>query len=808
MTPPDLQQAGEFLKAIDPNASAWAFRTFDDVEVDGKGRKLPELTKVCQGTLESCAQELARLSGKGAGVFVTVNETDGKGRSKANIVRVRALFADFDKIDPTVPDRLRADSLPPSIIVESSTNKWHAYWLADGVELAEFTALQKQIIAEWGADAVVSDLPRVMRLPGFLHKKGAPQLVHLREVTGRRYGRELAERYKPAPAVRAERPERLMVAAYADPEPYATAALHDACTTVGDAVDGERNATLNREAFGIGQLVAGGAIPEALARDQLHEAAEFAGLGRSEALATIRSAFKAGAKEPRTVPTVDADQFLDDLADLNDEAGAPLPLLPDLAAPTPYPVDALPGVLRDACLAIAEHVMVPLAVAGQCVIGAATHLMQTRANTWNPSGDSVGVPCSLFTLTLAASGEGKSSARKLACRIIDESERSARQNTQMLESLEDAGAEPCERCSQYSDATFERIAGDFIRGNSAASWDTDEGGQMLGGASLKSETVRATLGGLTRAFDSGQFERARAKSNRDGSGRAYHRRLSVHLLAQPVAVAEALADPLLTGQGFLARFLFASPASLVGTRFITREHLDRRAHDDLRLRAYWDRCDEITQSPEHINLLTHEVTPPVFELDADARQCWMDFRNDIEIQSGPLGTFAGLRPFALRGAELALRLATVLAGFDKRDGVSGGSMRQACKLARYSLDEWLRYTDPAAIDPVLRQAAALMGWLRDPKHADVWAEFDKNRFSKSGPPALRTAKKRDPVLALLVKRRHLLICDGKTYRVNPLPQTSANLPHAESPVNAEFPQNPQNPQPPDASGDNWEDPLI
>jgi len=52
--------------------------------------------------------------------------------------------------------------------------------------------------------------------------------------------------------------------------------------------------------------------------------------------------------------------------------------------------------------------------------------------------------------------------------------------------------------TQYSDATFEPLAGDFIRGMPAASWDTDEGGQMLGGSSLKADTVAATLGGAWR----------------------------------------------------------------------------------------------------------------------------------------------------------------------------------------------------------------------------------------------------------------------------------------------------------------------
>src|SRR5208337_3895469 len=55
--------------------------------------------------------ELARLSARGAGVFVTVNRTDLKGRRKENIVAVRALFVDLDGA-PIVCDLPRVMRLP------------------------------------------------------------------------------------------------------------------------------------------------------------------------------------------------------------------------------------------------------------------------------------------------------------------------------------------------------------------------------------------------------------------------------------------------------------------------------------------------------------------------------------------------------------------------------------------------------------------------------------------------------------------------------------------------------------------------
>ena len=540
---------------------------------------------------------------------------------------------------------------------------------------------------------------------------------------------------------------------------------------------------------------------------------------------------------------------------------APQPLLPDTTPPTPYPVDALPHVMREAVEAIVEHELVPAAIAGQCVIGATTHLAQTRVNAWHPKGKPGGSPCSLFSLSLFGSGEGKSSARKLAFKTIDEAEKEARTRYRQVSADIEAMAAglkgkarteflaanplPPDPQTQFSDATFEPLAGEFIRGKPAASWDTDEGGQMLGGSSLKADTVAATLGGLTKGFDDGRFERTRSKCNLEGSGVAYNRRLSIHLQAQPVTVAEALRDPLLVGQGFLARFLLAAPDSLAGQRFTTTEALERSSYADSRLQRYWGRCQEIAASPEHIDLETGEVRPPVLQLDAKAVEVWVDFRNEIESHLGLLGKFAGIKPFANRGAEQALRLATVLGCFEGIEQIDDDCMRRACMLVRYSLSEWLRYTDAGAVDPDLQKAADLMNWLRDPKRIEKWQEFHVNDLGKSGPAAMRSAKVRDRVLAILIRYNHLLTSDGKQFRLNLLaepadsaesqqsrglavaealrkvaapkrvipaeslasaasPQTSAELQQAETQQSRGFPQNPQHPHPLADAEEHWQ----
>ena len=191
----DLAEANRFLEVM-AQGERVTFQTFDDTPA-----KRQKLARTLHGTLDEHATLLGELNAKGAGVFVTVNATDGGGRKRENVTRVRALFADFDDPAPDTLERLRADDLPPSIIVESSHGKLHAYWPVDGLELSEFTSLQKRVATAWGSDPSVNDLPRVLRLPGLMHNKGEPQPVRLIETSGKRYGaEELRARYRTSTA--------------------------------------------------------------------------------------------------------------------------------------------------------------------------------------------------------------------------------------------------------------------------------------------------------------------------------------------------------------------------------------------------------------------------------------------------------------------------------------------------------------------------------------------------------------------------------------------------------------------------------
>jgi putative DNA primase/helicase len=173
----DLDVANAFLAELGGD-TAFTFQTFADAPRRTGGA---DLARILHGSLEQCAATLQRLNGSGAGIFVTVNKTDLEGRRDENIQAVRALFLDLDG-SPLGPVLAASEEIEPHLIIESSPGRWHCYWRVSDCQLGQFKSLQKALATRFGGDAAVNDLPRVMRLPGFVHQKGEPFRTRIHRV--------------------------------------------------------------------------------------------------------------------------------------------------------------------------------------------------------------------------------------------------------------------------------------------------------------------------------------------------------------------------------------------------------------------------------------------------------------------------------------------------------------------------------------------------------------------------------------------------------------------------------------------------
>ena len=171
--PTNPDSAQRFLRWLDPSTDTFAFRCFHETDRTRPAVKL-------WGTLDQHWQQLDRLNRDGYGVFVTVNETDGEGVKRKNVTRVRCGVVDWDGQPLPDPERHDAHAIVwTSAPRDGKEARAHGYWRAS-IALDDFRLVQQGLADEFQGDASVHDLPRVMRLPGFVHGKRPDALFLVR----------------------------------------------------------------------------------------------------------------------------------------------------------------------------------------------------------------------------------------------------------------------------------------------------------------------------------------------------------------------------------------------------------------------------------------------------------------------------------------------------------------------------------------------------------------------------------------------------------------------------------------------------
>ena len=158
--------------------AAVTFQTFHD-----KGSN-SRLAQIIHGPLGQSEGRLKALNQCGAGVFVTINETNGRGRTKHDIINIRAVFMDCDTPDADPLRLIEESGFDPDWMVESSPGKFHAYRRVSGFPLDPdlFAGVQLLLADRVQGDDKVKDISRVMRLPGFLHQKHEPVMTKIHGV--------------------------------------------------------------------------------------------------------------------------------------------------------------------------------------------------------------------------------------------------------------------------------------------------------------------------------------------------------------------------------------------------------------------------------------------------------------------------------------------------------------------------------------------------------------------------------------------------------------------------------------------------
>lgn len=147
--------------------------------IDEHNKKNPPI--VINDSLDNCHQALNFYNDSGYGVFIAINSIrSGCPRTLENVEHIRAQVVDID--DPLQMQdsykRAVQSACPPHFAVQTSPGHIHLYWLVEPYTGNDFFKFQQQKLNQlYNGDTNVTDATRVMRVPGFNHCKGTPQLV-------------------------------------------------------------------------------------------------------------------------------------------------------------------------------------------------------------------------------------------------------------------------------------------------------------------------------------------------------------------------------------------------------------------------------------------------------------------------------------------------------------------------------------------------------------------------------------------------------------------------------------------------------
>jgi hypothetical protein len=723
-----------------------------------------------------------------------------KRTSDADVIAARFGWADFDtegELERALAAFEAMGAEPNWITITGEIPHWRGqcFWaLTEDAPLADLRALNAAIAERFSGDASVQNVGRVMRIAGSIAWPRKPS--RKRELT-----RALHEHTRAAPyrfddlaMLAPKRVNGADIQHDGDAEELEPGATRDEIEALLNTLDPDM---IYWDWLRVGMAVhceTGGAgwglelWNQWSARGQKYQPGEPARKWNSfktdrmerVTLATVRRAAAAegrrGAEKPHGPTNGEQPTPL----------GDPEPLLRPMAPAEPFPVEALPEIMRAGVNGIVGRTQAPVALVAQSVIANWSLVAQGHADVETVGGKFK--PLSLYILSIAKSGERKSASDSYASEAValreaamrkanaaDAQERRIKLTSwqkaereiladkkadrgaveDRLRKLGPAPPSPFTPLLTCPEPTFQGLCKLLAEGVGMAGVFSAEGGQFIGGHGMKQDDKVMTATALSDVWDGEPIKRVRGG---DGIQVLAGRRVALHLMVQPVIADGFVNDAMLLRQGFLPRVLIAWPESRMGQRFsrmpTLAETTDLARHTTalkLALETPLPRPPPTVEGGD-----PGELAPRQLNLSEGARAVLRDFSDWCEglLAPGKLFADATMSGFGGKLAEQAARIAGVFALAENiaATEVSEATAEAAITVARWFADERLRIVEAGATDPKIALAEALRAWLFDEWQEPNIAASDVAQY---GPNAARDTEKAKAALELLAARSWL-----------------------------------------------------
>lgn len=301
-------------------------------------------------------------------------------------------------------------ALPPTLTVKTPSGGEHRYFVMPETEVP-----LKNSVGLLGAGLDTRGEGGYVIAPPSLHSSGISYQYVDRSIEPAELPLWMIDFLKkPKAVVKQVSPKTILST---DSTSYGKTERNEIVAEMANALPGQRNDTLNRMAFRLGVLVRDDQIngPDSHA---LIQAAIAVGLTEKEVHRTFKSGFEAGLESPDTEASV---ATVATVAAFTKEKNWPEPQPLELKTEAlPYPIDALPDTIKAAVNEVHAFVKAAVAMVASSAIGALSLAVQGHIDVARTNN--LKSPVGLFILTIADSGERKSTCDKFFGRAFREYE--------------------------------------------------------------------------------------------------------------------------------------------------------------------------------------------------------------------------------------------------------------------------------------------------------------------------------------------------------------------------------------------------
>ena len=447
-------------------------------------------------------------------------------------------------------------------------------------------------------------------------------------------------------------------------------------------------------------------------------------------------------------------------------------------APESYPVQQFPPVLRNVIQALHNNTQIPVELIGNVVLAATSLTCQSLVEVIQPHTN-MPEPCSLYLMTIAESGEGKTTINKqvmkpcyrFAAELIQQYEQQLidykkklklwKIRQQALESnlrqaikkgysgeneeheiskhAQNEPLRPPRPNFIYEDTSLKALV-EGLSEHPEAGFISDEA------ITFFKSYLKNNPGLLNKAWDGEMFDFRRA----DGEIYQITPCLTFSLMSQPGVFIDYIKKHGVSARasGFLSRFLFTWTESSIGNRQNTQTAIET----EYDLNVFHERVTRLL-ALNNIPLSGTSAQKKKLKLTDQALTVWKDNRAQIERKLATGGEWEHIRDIASKASANTLRIAALLQYFhkDSSEAIQSSVVECAIKIMSWYLNQADNIFYPMSERFQFEQdVRELYLWIMNRIRQNNGCAILKNDLEKYGPHRLRRAERLTPVLNQLI----------------------------------------------------------